>query len=66
MILIQLSARYATNLMDPKDYDEVLHDPLQVSDRIYGSKLVVGLEQCMLLCTWGVKACLLIIYYKVT
>ena len=66
LILIQISARYATNLMDPDDYDEVLSDPQQVRDRIYGSKIVIGLEQCMLVSTWGVKTCMLILYWRIT
>ncbi|KAJ5389661.1 uncharacterized protein N7496_000729 [Penicillium cataractarum] len=66
LVLIQISARYATNLMDPKDYAEVLSDPQQVSDRIYGSKIVIGLEQCMLVSTWGVKTCMLILYWRIT
>lgn len=66
LVLIQISARYATNLMDPKDYDEVLADPKQVSDRIYGSKIVIGLEQCMLVSTWGVKTCMLMLYWRIT
>ncbi|KAF7714433.1 Uncharacterized protein PECH_002188 [Penicillium ucsense] len=66
LVLIQISARYATNLMDPKDYDTVLSDPQQVSDRIFGSKIVIGLEQCMLISTWGVKACMLILYWRIT
>ncbi|EKV07630.1 hypothetical protein Pdw03_4157 [Penicillium digitatum] len=52
--------------MDPKDYDKVLADPKQVSDRIYGSKVVIGLEQCMLISTWGVKTCMLILYWRIT
>lgn len=66
LVLIQISARYATNLMDPKDYDQVLADPKQVSDRIYGSKIVIGLEQCMLISTWGVKTCMLMLYWRIT
>ncbi|KAJ5163380.1 uncharacterized protein N7500_005210 [Penicillium coprophilum] len=66
LILIQISARYATNLMDPKDYDKVLADPKQVSDRVYGSKIVIGLEQCMLISTWGVKTCMLMLYWRIT
>ncbi|CEJ55571.1 hypothetical protein PMG11_01822 [Penicillium brasilianum] len=66
LILIQISARYATNLMDPDDYAEVLSDPQQVRDRIYGSKIVIGLEQCMLVSTWGVKTCMLILYWRIT
>jgi hypothetical protein len=52
--------------MDPKDYDEVLADPKQVSDRVYGSKIVIGLEQCMLISTWGVKTCMLMLYWRIT
>lgn len=66
LVLIQISSRYATNLMDPKDYDEVLADPKQVQDRIFGSKIVIGLEQCMLFSTWGVKTCMLILYWRIT
>ncbi|KAJ6104565.1 hypothetical protein N7523_010885 [Penicillium sp. IBT 18751x] len=66
LVLIQISSRYATNLMDPKDYDEVLADPKQVRDRIFGSKIVIGLEQCMLFSTWGVKTCMLILYWRIT
>ncbi|KAJ6015471.1 hypothetical protein N7540_010062 [Penicillium herquei] len=66
LVLIQISARYATNLMDPKDYADVLSDPNQVRDRIYGSKIVIGLEQCMLFSTWGVKTCMLIFYWRLT
>ena len=66
LVLIQISSRYATNLMDPKDYDEVLADPKQVRDRIFGSKIVIGVEQCMLFSTWGVKTCMLILYWRIT
>ncbi|KAH2491163.1 hypothetical protein KXV28_004373 [Aspergillus fumigatus] len=45
LVLIQISARYATNLMDPADYDKVLANPQEVKDRIIGSKIVIGLEQ---------------------
>lgn len=66
LILIQISARYATNLMDPKDYDKVLSDPKQLADRIYGSKIVIGLEQCMLFSTWGVKVCMMALFWRLT
>jgi hypothetical protein len=66
LVLIQISARHATNLLDPADYDQVLSDPEEVRSRIYGSKIVIGLEQCMLFSTWGVKTCLLLLYHKMT
>ncbi|KAJ5243458.1 uncharacterized protein N7469_001785 [Penicillium citrinum] len=66
LVLIQISAKYATNLMDPSELDTVLADPKQVHDRILGSKIVIALEQCMLFSTWGVKTCLLILYLRIT
>ncbi|KAK2761313.1 hypothetical protein FQN54_001835 [Arachnomyces sp. PD_36] len=66
LVLIQISSRHATNLMDPADYEKVLADPEEVKSRIYGSKIVIGLEQCMLFSTWGVKTCLLLLYHKMT
>lgn len=66
LVLIQISSRHATNLMDPAEYDKVLSDPEEVQSRIYGSKIVIGLEQCMLFSTWGVKTCLLLLYHKMT
>ncbi|EKV17465.1 hypothetical protein Pdw03_5342 [Penicillium digitatum] len=52
--------------MEPSEYDQVLSDPHQVHERIIGSKLVIALEQCMLFVTWGVKVCLLILYWRIT
>ncbi|KAL3466074.1 hypothetical protein BJX64DRAFT_274847 [Aspergillus heterothallicus] len=66
LVLIQISSHYATNLMDPADYDQVLRDPQQVKDRIFGSKIVIGLEQCMLFSTWGVKICMLTMFWRLT
>ena len=66
LILIQISSRYATNLMDPTEYDRVLSNPKEVADRIYGSKVVIGLEQCMLFLTWGVKACMMALFWRLT
>ncbi|KAL2842189.1 hypothetical protein BJY01DRAFT_236126 [Aspergillus pseudoustus] len=66
LVLIQISSHFATNLMDPADYDQVLSDPQQVRDRIFGSKIVIGLEQCMLFSTWGVKICMLTMFWRLT
>ncbi|KAL4867970.1 hypothetical protein BDV12DRAFT_108628 [Aspergillus spectabilis] len=66
IVLIQVSAKYATNLFPESELNSILADPQATSDRIYGSKIVIGLEQCMLLSTWGVKTCLVILYWKLT
>ncbi|KAJ5109795.1 hypothetical protein N7532_002440 [Penicillium argentinense] len=52
--------------MDPTELDEILSDPQQVQDRIFGSKIVIALEQCMVFSTWGVKTCMLILYWRIT
>jgi hypothetical protein len=58
---LQFSARYATNEMNPSEVPGVLADPKDVADRIFGSKIVVGTNQCYLLTLWGVKASLLML-----
>ena len=40
--------------------------PEQRDNAIYGSKMVVVLEQCMLATTWLIKACLLLMYSQLT
>jgi hypothetical protein len=53
-----------TNLMTPAD--EATLTPESIQERIYGSKLVLLVEQCMITTQWGCKVCLLLIYYKLT
>ncbi|PYI22308.1 hypothetical protein BO99DRAFT_19352 [Aspergillus violaceofuscus CBS 115571] len=66
LVLIQVSAHYASNLFDPAQYDEIMSNPQEVRDRIFGSKIVIGLEQCMLFSTWGVKICMLTMFWRLT
>lgn len=66
LILIRVSAEYATNLYPESENDRILSNPEDVASRIYGSKIVIGLEQMMLVSTWGVKTCLVSIYWKLT
>lgn len=56
--LINVSASYNTNLFPDSQAAQILADPTDVSNRIYGSKLVIPLEQCMLASTWCVKICI--------
>ncbi|KAE8352504.1 hypothetical protein BDV28DRAFT_148963 [Aspergillus coremiiformis] len=53
-----------TNLMDPNDEKHLA--PESIQGRIYGSKLVVAAEQCMLATVWGCKGCLLLLYARLT
>ncbi|KZF23932.1 hypothetical protein L228DRAFT_244794 [Xylona heveae TC161] len=66
LVLLQIAARYATNLIDPADIPKVLANPKDVADRIFGSKIDIGVEQCMLVTLWGVKASILALYHKLT
>ncbi|KAJ4287205.1 hypothetical protein N0V90_012603 [Kalmusia sp. IMI 367209] len=53
------------NLIAPNE--NVSHlTPLDIQNRIYGSKLVLVVEQMQLLTIWLVKSCLLILYYRAT
>ncbi|KAK5140574.1 hypothetical protein LTR04_002935 [Oleoguttula sp. CCFEE 6159] len=66
IVLIDISAHHATNLFPPDELDAIMADPEEVKSRILGSKIVIGLEIAMMASTWGVKACLLILYYRMT
>lgn len=66
LVLIRISAEYATNLFPASEQAAILANPEDVRARVYGSKIVIGLEQCMLISTWGVKTCLVTMYWKLT
>lgn len=40
--------------------------PADIQDRIYGSKITFVVEQSMVLVQWGCKACLILLYYRMT
>ena len=61
---MQIVAYADTNLMLPEDIPTLT--PESIQSRIYGSKLVLVVEQCMITTQWGCKICLLLIYYKLT
>lgn len=57
--------RYLGNLIPPGD-DVSKYSDAEIKMRIYGSKLVLVVEQMQLLTIWLVKACLLIMYNRMT
>jgi hypothetical protein len=61
---MQIVATADTNLMLPEEVATLT--PESIQSRIYGSKLVLLVEQCMITTQWGCKICLLLIYYKLT
>jgi hypothetical protein len=58
LALINISARFNTNLYPPEQEASILASPADVQNRILGSKIVIALEQCMIASTWGVKLCI--------
>ncbi|KAF2139791.1 uncharacterized protein K452DRAFT_274234 [Aplosporella prunicola CBS 121167] len=66
LILLQVSSRYETNLFPKSQLQSILANPKDVSNRIYGSKVTVAVEQCMISATWLIKACLLYLYDRMT
>lgn len=61
---MNIVAHKDTNLILASDVAALT--PQSISSRIYGSKLVLLVEQLMIMTTWGCKICLLLIYYKLT
>ncbi|ATZ46002.1 hypothetical protein BCIN_01g06820 [Botrytis cinerea B05.10] len=64
LILINVSARYETNLFPPDQLASIMADPDDVASRIYGSIIVIPLEQCMLASTWCVKICIWLFLWR--
>lgn len=61
---MNIVAHIDTNLMLPEDIP--LLTPESIVSRIHGSKLVLVVEQSMIMTTWGCKICLLLMYSKLT
>lgn len=53
MISINISGRTATNLLLAGELETLTPEDIEL--RIYGSKIVILLEQSMLILTWGIK-----------
>lgn len=55
----------SSNLL-PKNFDVSSLTHEDVSERQFGSRLVLVVEQCQCVTIWGAKACLLIMYLRLT
>lgn len=64
LVLINVSARFETNLFPPEQLASIMADPEDVASRILGSKIVIPLEQCMLASTWCVKICIWLFLWR--
>ena len=60
-----LIVKTSSNLIPPED-DVSQYSQEEIRSRIYGSKLVLVVEQMQLLTIWLIKACLLIMYNRMT
>lgn len=60
---MNIVAHLDTNLIDEGDLPL---SPTSIKSRIHGSKLVLVVEQSMIMTTWGCKICLLLTYNKLT
>jgi hypothetical protein len=61
---MNIVAHLDTNLMLPTDIP--LLTPESIKSRVHGSKLVLVVEQSMIMTIWGCKICLLLMYNKLT
>lgn len=61
---MNIVAHVDTNLIAPEDIPNLT--PESIRSRVYGSKLVLLVEQCMITSQWGCKVCLLLLYDKLT
>ncbi|KAE8444834.1 hypothetical protein EG329_014189 [Mollisiaceae sp. DMI_Dod_QoI] len=61
---MNIVAHLDTNLMLPTDIPTLT--PASIASRIHGSKLVLVVEQSMIMTQWGCKICLLLLYNKLT
>ncbi|KAL1648836.1 hypothetical protein SLS58_002016 [Diplodia intermedia] len=65
IVTINIVAFTESNLLPP-GFDMDSLTPPDVAERRFGSKLVLVVEQCQCVTIWAVKACLLIMYYRLT
>ncbi|KAL5445401.1 hypothetical protein PMIN06_008101 [Paraphaeosphaeria minitans] len=65
---IVVSNRYlkAGSNLEPSGFDWGALSPRDTSRRVYGSKLMIVVEQMMILVIWSCKGCLLVMYHRLT
>lgn len=63
--MMHIVVRTNSNLV-PSDKDVNTFSDQEINDRIHGSKIVLVVEQMQILTIWIIKACLLIMYRRMT
>ncbi|KAB8203433.1 hypothetical protein BDV34DRAFT_132614 [Aspergillus parasiticus] len=65
IIWVNIQAKHPkTNILPPTGMQGLSEEDIQ--DRGYGSKITFVLEQSMVLVQWGCKACMILVYYRLT
>ncbi|KAF1352592.1 hypothetical protein BDV97DRAFT_280858, partial [Delphinella strobiligena] len=65
IVTINIVSNDTTNLL-PSGFDVSSLPASEKSQRVYGSKLTIVVEQCQILTIWSIKACMLIMYARLT
>ncbi|KAL1305133.1 hypothetical protein AAFC00_002058 [Neodothiora populina] len=65
VVTINHVAHASTNLLPP-GFDVGTLTPQDIKEREYGSKLTLVVEQCQIATVWAAKACILIMYSRLT
>jgi hypothetical protein len=65
IVVINIIAHTSSNLLEPGTNLATMSRN-ERDERIYGSKLILVVEQMQMLTIWLVKACLIILYYRLT
>jgi hypothetical protein len=64
IVTINIVSTTDSNLIDPKQDIEL--SPDSIKERRFGSKMVLIVEQMQICTVWTVKACLLLMYHRLT
>ncbi|KAF7549925.1 hypothetical protein G7Z17_g6050 [Cylindrodendrum hubeiense] len=64
MVGMSIISHTSSNLIDPSDNTDLT--PSNIRERIYGSKWVLVVEQMQCITIWTTKACLLLMYNRLT
>ena len=63
-MFLNIDLKVSTNLIDPEHPVDLT--PHEIDERTWGSKTILLVEQCMCAVQWGTKACLLLLYWRLT
>ena len=64
IVSINIVSTTDSNLIDPSQH--VILTPHSIKERVFGSKMVLIVEQMQISTVWTVKTCLLLMYHRLT